>query len=269
MKNLFQHGGDMKKDGLYSEEIIRYLGSCKRYPDSESAQMHAKIVRVIERWSGIAAFTILVLLAILAVAHHYYPLPSWLLLYVQLLGLLGLLCMVINVLTWPVVKLARCRSWNADAADYDARSEAHVRSIAMPLVRCDPEQLKFVDSRLAERFDGINNRMSIVFGENVFKVGVVALIFSAMDNLGKLPEQIHKFGLTVSPTLLIGLAVYLVLFFMVTPVSLKVFASRYPFQRRVIKVALELQELQRSGGMSKFKPPGLDLDDEKSELDGG
>lgn len=260
----------MKMDKLYSEEILRYLGSCKRYHDSKTVPTHVKIIRAIERWSAITAFTILVLLAILAVTHHYHPLPSWILLCVQFLGLLGLLCFVINVLTWPIVKLARCRSWNADATDYDARSVAHVRSIAMPLVRCAPDQLKFVDSRLAERFDGINSRMSIVFGENVFKVGAAALIFGAMDNLDKLPEQIHKLGLTMSPHFLIGLAAYLLLFFMVTPMSLKVFASRYPFQRRIIKVALDLQELRKGEGMGRFKAPGLDLDDEdESGLGGG
>lgn len=259
----------MKMDELYSGDILRYLGSCKRYPDSEAVPTHVKMTRIFERWSGITALGILVLLAILAVVHHYHPLPSWILPCVEFLGLFGLLCMVINVFTWPIVKLGRCRSWNADATDYDARSEAHVRSIALPLVRCEPEQLKFVDSRLAERFDGINQRMSIVFGENVFKVGAVALIFGAMDNLGKLPEQVHKFGLTVSPYLLIGLAVYLVLFFMVTPMSLKIFASRYPFQRRIIKVALDLQELRKGEGMGRFKAPGLDLEGEESGLDGG
>lgn len=44
---------------------------------------------------------------------------------------------------------------------------------------------------------------------------------------------------------------------------------RLDFQRRVIKVALDLQELRRGGDMGRFKPPGLDLDDEESGLDGG
>lgn len=227
------------------------------------------MVRTVERWTRNIAVVLLLAVFFLALVNWHQPLIPWLSSLARLLGLLGVLSWAVNVLAGPVASLLRFRSWSADVANFDARSEEYMQAIAKRLVRCAPEQLKFVDQRLAERFDGINNRMSILYGENIFKVGAVAILFGAMDNLGKLPEQVHKFGLTVSPHFLIGLAVYLVLFFMVTPMSLKIFASRYPFQRRVIKVALDLQELRRGGGMDRFKPPGLDLEDEESGLDGG
>ena len=245
-------------NSLYSSEILRYLGSCKPYPESDAPSAHAKRVRAVEQWSGRAALTVLGVLGALAIAHWLEPLPPWLLSVARLLGLLGLLTWAVNLLALPVMGLARFKSWNADITDYDVRSETYIQRLAEPLLRCAPEQLKYVDARLSERFDGINGRISIVFGEGVLKAGVLALIFAALDTLGKLPEQVQKLGLSLSPTLLISIAIYLVLFSIVTPISVKMFASRYPFQRRIIKVTLDLQELQRSEARATFKVPGLD-----------
>lgn len=261
---------NMKTDELYCGEILRYLGSCKPYPDSEEAPTRAKRIRTVERWSRNVAVALLLMVFFLALANWHQPLIPWLSSLARLLGLLGVLSWAVNVLAAPLAGLFRFRSWSVDFANFDARSQQYMQVIAKPLVRCAPEQLKYVDQRLAERFDGINQRMSIVFGENIFKAGAVAILFGAMDNLGKLPEQIHKFGLTISTHLLIVLAVYLVLFFMAVPLCVKIFASRYPFQRRIIKVALDLQELRKGEGMGRFKAPGLDLDDEnESGFDGG
>jgi hypothetical protein len=245
----------MEKLTVYSSEILQYLGSCKPYSESNAPSEHAKKVRVIEQWSGRTALMILAALAALVVADWLHPLPSWLRSTAAPLGLLGLFAWAVNLLTFPVMGLARFKLWNKDITDYDVRLEAYIQTLAGPLLSCDPEQLKYVDARLSERADGINGRMSTIFGESALKAGILALILGVLDNLGKLPEQIQKIGLSLHPTTLISIAAYLVLFFAITPICLKIFAARYPFQRRIIKVALDLQELRKSEAKAKFKAP--------------
>jgi hypothetical protein len=254
---------------VYSGEILRYLGSCKPYPDSEAPSARAMKVRNIERWSRNIALLILATLIVLAILHWRNPLPPLLLGGARLIGLLGILAWGVNVLTWPVAGLLRYKSWNSDITDYDVRSERYMQTMAQPLLKCEPEQLKYVDARLSERFDGINGRMSIIFGENIFKAGAAVAIYGVMENLSKLPEQAHKLGFSISPTFLIWVAIYLVLFFMVAPMFLKNFASRYPFQRRIIKVAMDLQELHKSDAKARFKAPGVERSSEEEAVMGG
>jgi hypothetical protein len=253
---------------VYSGEILRYLGSCKPYPESEAPSARARKVRNIERWSRNIALLILATLIVLAVLHWRSPLPPLLLVSARLLGLLGILAWAVNVLAWPVAGLLRYKSWSSDITDYDVKSENYIQTIAQPLLKCEPEQLRYVDARLSERFDGINGRMSIVFGENIFKVGAAAVIYGAMENLSKLPEQANKLGFSISPTFLICAAIYLVFFFLVAPMFLKNFASRYPFQRRIIKVAMDLQELHKSDAKAKFKAPNVEQGHEEEALMG-
>lgn len=254
---------------IYSGEILRYLGSCKPYPDSEAPSVRARKIRNIERLSRNMALLILATLVALAVFHWLSPLPPLVIVGATLLGWLGIIVWAINVLTWPVAGLLRYKSWNSDITDFDVRSESYIQAMAQPLLKCEPEQLGYVDARLSERFDGINGRMSIIFGENIFKVGAAAVIYGAMDNLSKLPEQAHKLGFSISPTLLTWIAIYLVFFFLVTPMFLKNFASRYPFQRRIIKVAMDLQELHKSDAKAKFKAPGVGQNQEEEAVLGG
>ncbi|HTV86965.1 MAG TPA: hypothetical protein VME63_16315 [Dyella sp.] len=242
---------------LYIKEIVRYLGSCRPYVEVEEPSERRKKAEALERRLRNVAIGFGIPVPILALLHWAKLLPPAVALLAQLLGLACILFWAASALIFPVSMLRRVKSWNDDLTDYDVEVEGYMMSLAKPLCACTTEQLKYIDARLAERYESISGRMSMVFGEGVVKAGVLAVLLDAIDKLGKIPDQVNKIGFQVRPGFLITLGVYFFLFFIVVPFCLKLFASRYPFQRRIVKIALDLKAIGNIEDDGNFHPPSI------------
>lgn len=242
---------------LYIKEIVRYLGSCRPYVEVEEPSERRKKAEALERRLRNIAIGFGIPVPILALLHWTKLLPPVVALLAQLLGLACILFWAASASIFPISMLRRMKSWNDDLTEYDVEVEGYMMSLAQPLCACATEQLKYVDTRLTERYESISGRMSMVFGEGIVKAGVLAVLLNAIDRLGKIPDQVTKIGFQVRPGFLITLGIYFFLFFIVVPFCLKLFASRYPFQRRIVKIALDLKEIEKLGDDAKFHPPSV------------
>lgn len=224
-----------------SEEIMGYLGGCKPYPESEEAKESDKKTDAKEkriRIIGIILFVPAVFLIFLVKQRSF---PWWFSSSVDAFTLISVLVLVTSVLVWPATLLNDLKRPNV--TKYEVKVETYMKSLAGPLMTCTSKQLKYVDDRLAERYEDLHTRLAIVFGGSIVKTSVLALVLAFFGQLGKILDQAHKMGFVFRPWLLVGVGVLGFFFFVVVPFSIKIAALRYPFQRRLIKVALDLKEL--------------------------
>jgi hypothetical protein len=228
---------------IQSEEIIRYLGNCKPYPQSEEGMENDKKIDSKEKKLRKIGLTLFVPAVFLELLLKYYHYPLSVSLLVQLLAMISVFVLTASVLVWPAYLLRGLKSWNANITEYEVRVETYMKSLTDPLMGYTSEELRYVDARLSERYEDLNVRLAILFGGGILKTGLLALVLASFEWLGKILDQANKIGFAFKlwPVVVIGLFVFL--FSVVVPVSVKIMALRYPFQRRVIRVALELKEI--------------------------